>query len=102
MTTRGTDRPIETPVQIAERRLRDAEQHPDKTKPIMVESIVGSRCVRVLSAPHEFPARGDYAYALPVWYGPMGNDLARRAPRAGDVLDTYMDVSTLYAIAPAR
>lgn len=37
---------------------------------------------------------------LPVWDGQLGRPSRRRAPRAGDLLGTYRDGSTLYVVAP--
>lgn len=38
---------------------------------------------------------------LPVWFGPFPFDEPRRAPRAGERVDTYVDGDTRYAVAPA-
>lgn len=62
---------------------------------VTVEGAIGSM-VRVLRGPGDtisgVPA---HAYELPVWFV-----RGSRAPRRGDRLDTFCDVSTVYVMAP--
>lgn len=69
---------------------------------VAIRDVVGSSCVDVLAVSdtltHLTFAGGDCI--LEVWYAPLA--YPTRPPVVGERLDTWVDVSTRYAIAPRK
>jgi len=68
---------------------------------VIVERLTGSTSVRVLAIGHDAPKNwapaGLRGLQLEVHYRPGTRD-----PRVGEILDTWIDVSTTYALAPSQ